>query len=118
MGAVYRAEDANGRPVALKGMTIVADPVSLERFHPEARLAAEVRHPNVVSVLASGGDARAPFLVFELVEGGTLGHLLRREGRLDWRRAVKHGAEIARGLAAIHAAGLIHRDLKPDNVLL
>jgi serine/threonine-protein kinase len=118
MGAVYRAEDATGRPVALKVMTIAADGVTLERFHREARLAAEVRHPNVVSVLASGGDARAPFLVLELVEGGTLGHLLRREGRLDWRRAVKHGAEIARGLAAIHAAGLIHRDLKPDNVLL
>ena len=115
MGAVYRAEDATGRPVALKVMT---DRAPLERFRREAQVATEVRHPNVVSVLASGDDPRAPFVAFELVEGGTLGDLLRREGRLDWKRAVMHGAEVARGLAAIHAAGLVHRDIKPDNVLL
>src|SRR5579862_370218 len=77
MGAVYRAEDEAGRPIALKVVAGegASDPAFLERFHREARLAAEVRHPHVVSVLASGGDARTPFLALELVEGGSLGDL-------------------------------------------
>jgi serine/threonine protein kinase len=119
MGAVYRARDERvARDVAIKilfeGLT--EDTVSA-RFRREARAAAAVSHPNVLQVHEANWEHDLPFLVIELAPGGSLADRIKTSGRLPWRQVAGTGAEIARGLAAIHAAGLVHRDLKPANVL-
>lgn len=94
------------------------EPAVLEAARREARLAAKVRHPNVVEVEEVLEDDGRPVLVMEYVVGGSLGDKLREEGTLPPREAVRIGYDVACGLAAVHEAGLVHRDLKPDNVLL
>ncbi|MEZ0229712.1 MAG: serine/threonine-protein kinase, partial [Planctomycetota bacterium] len=120
MGVVYRARDARGGAVALKVLNplFATDQRLLERFRREAHAAKLVRHPNVVSCLESGEAASGPWIAFELVPGGSLKDRLVAKGKLSWRRAARLGAEVARGLAAIHQAGLVHRDVKPANILL
>jgi serine/threonine-protein kinase len=119
MGAVYRARAADGSEVALKLLIVAGgNEQYLARFRREARVAPEIVHPNVTAVREAGELDGIPFIAFELVAGGSLEDVLKREGRLAWPRAAALGAGIARGLAAIHAAGLVHRDLKPANVLL
>jgi tetratricopeptide (TPR) repeat protein len=118
MGTVYEAVDRAGRSVALKLLKDTdADPEALERFVREGRAAASVAHPNVAQVHAAGAIGSVPFIAFELLRGGSLEKRVRF-GRLDWREAAALGAQVARGLDAIHRAGLVHRDLKPANVLL
>jgi serine/threonine-protein kinase len=120
MGAVYRAVDERtSTPVALKVLLpeLASNDAFLERFRREGRLAAAVRHENVVALLDSGESRGSLYLVLEFVPGGSLEARLK-SGPLPWREAATLGAGIARGLAAIHAAGLVHRDLKPENVLL
>jgi WD40 repeat protein len=122
MGVVYKAlDERDGREVALK---LVADlppghdrDVFLKRFDREARAAMAVAHPNVGAVLASGEIEGTRFLVMELLRGGSLAERVRTSGRIPWREAAAIGAGIARGLEAVHAAGLVHRDVKPENVL-
>jgi WD40 repeat protein len=121
MGVVYKAlDERSGREVALK---VIADPpvrdrdVFFKRFDREARSAAAVAHPNVGAVLASGDIEGTRFLVLELLRGGSLAERVRESGRVPWREAAAIGAAIARGLEAVHAAGLVHRDVKPENVL-
>src|ERR671924_410649 len=121
MSSVYRAFDPTlERWVAIKLMhrDISTDPAQLERFRREARSAARLNHPHVVTVIDAGEDDGAPFIVFEYVEGETLKDRIRRLGRLPIAEAVAYAIEIARALGAAHARHIVHRDVKPQNVLL
>lgn len=121
MGAVYEAEHVElGSLVAVKllGENFAFDEVVAARARREGRAAAAIRHENIVNVLDTGVDEGIPFLVMELLEGESLGALLRRERTLSPRRAAAVLAEVLSGLAAAHEEGVLHRDLKPDNIFL
>jgi len=121
MARVWRAHDqVLGREVAVKmlGQQFAAEPGFAARFEREARLAASVSHPRLVTVFDSGIDCGTPFLVMELVTGRTLRQVLDETGPLPTWQAVAIAAGVCEGLAAAHAAGLVHRDIKPANVML
>ncbi len=121
MGSVYRARDRElDEYVAVKVLRreIVALPDTLERFRREVKLSRRIAHPNVARMFDIAESDSERFLTMELVEGESLGVLLRREGRLAADRVVGIALPVCEGLAAAHAAGVVHRDLKPDNVLL
>jgi eukaryotic-like serine/threonine-protein kinase len=118
MATVYLARDTDlDRPVAVKVLD-AADEGLRERFVREARLAARLSHPNVVSVFDAGEDGGRPYIVMEHVEGETVAELLARRGPLPPDEARGLALQAARGLAHAHAAGLVHRDVKPQNLLL
>src|SRR6185503_7654826 len=94
------------------------DTIVVERFLREARALTRIRHENVVRVLAVGESRSVPFLVMDFLDGPTLSTHLRKNGTLPPLEAVTVATGIARGLDAIHQAALLHRDLKPDNVML
>src|SRR5881392_261938 len=108
------------RPVALKRLAenLARDDDLRRRFVREARLAARLSHPNVVRVYDVGDDGGRPFIAMEYVEGETVGDLLARRGPLPVEEVVQLGVQACRGLAATHDAGLVHRDVKPQNLLL
>ena len=121
MAEVHLARDVElDRPVAVKLLAehLAEDAELRERFVREARIAARLAHPNVVAVYDAGDEDGTPFIVMECVEGETLADLLRREGPLDPDRAVGLARQACAGLAHAHAAGLVHRDVKPGNLLL
>jgi len=121
MGAVYRAcQPALSRFVAIKVLPerFAADSDFIERFRREARAAAAIRHPNIIEVYTVGRDAGREFIAMEFVEGGSLAALLRREGRLAPDRALELLKQAASALAKAHAVGVLHRDIKPGNLLL
>jgi eukaryotic-like serine/threonine-protein kinase len=121
MSTVYLARDETlQRWVAVKVMhrEISDQPDQLERFRREARAVAQLSHPNVVAVIDAGEDSGYPYIVFEYVEGETLKQRIDRLGRLPVDEAAAYGIEIGRGLGAAHAQRLIHRDVKPQNVLI
>jgi hypothetical protein len=121
MGAVFQAEDLHlRRPVALKVMLPREDDrtAGRERFLREARAAAALKHDHIVTIYHVGEDRGNPFLAMEFLEGETLAARLRRDGRLPPAEVARVGREVAEGLAAAHARGLIHRDIKPANLWL
>src|SRR5437588_1022218 len=131
MSTVYRAFDSVlERPVAIKLMhrEIASDSDQLERFRREARAVAQLNHPHIVTVIDAGEDLppdgsgnagqSTPYIVLEYVEGETLKEKIRREGPLDIPQAIAYAIELARALGAAHERLIVHRDVKPQNVLI
>src|SRR5207244_3430404 len=121
MGEVYRAMDLTlGQSVALKFLPeeAVSNQRLLERFHGEVRVARLVSHPNVCRVYDIGQIGGMPFISMEYVDGEDLASLLTRIGRLPADKAVEAARRLCSGLAAAHDRGVIHRDLKPQNIMM
>jgi serine/threonine protein kinase len=124
MGSVYRARRLHiGDDVAVKLLSrdLIRDPNAIERFRREARAAAMIRHPNVVSIhdfSEADGENQEAYIVMELVRGESLRKLLHREGRLSAERAVSLMRDVCAGVGVAHRQGLLHRDLKPDNIIV
>lgn len=121
MGRVYLAHDLSlNRPVALKLLRreLADNPTLMARLVDEARAQARLQHPNVVTIYYIGNFEGASYFVMEHVRGKTLADLVEAEGPLPWADALEYVIQTARGLLAAHMRGMIHRDVKPSNVLL
>jgi serine/threonine-protein kinase len=121
MGVVYKARDlTTGRTVALKILPpgLAADKLYLERFYREGTAVCKLNHANIVQGIEVGKAEGYHFFAMEFVDGESLEAKLRRDGPLPEPKALQIALEAARGLAHAHAAGLVHRDIKPDNILL
>ena len=122
MGAVYLAEQVSiGRKVALKILhgAFAADEEFVRRFRHEARMAASLNHHNIVTVYDfDQGDDGSLFIAMEYVDGRSLSEIIKQEAPLDIGRAVRLGWQIAEGVGAAHGVGVIHRDIKPDNIMV
>jgi serine/threonine protein kinase len=121
MGIVFRAEDPRlERLVALKAMrpAVAASRSAKDRFLREAKATAAIDHDNIVTIHQVGEDRDVPFIAMQFLRGESLQTRLQREKRLDQREALRIGREVAAGLTAAHQRGLIHRDIKPDNIWL
>jgi serine/threonine protein kinase len=119
MGEVYRAHDLDlDREVALKVLpdAFATDPLRLARFAREARSAAALNHPGILTVFEVNTEPPVPFVVSELLAGHTLRKLLGRP--LPLPRALDYATQISEGLSAAHAAGIVHRDIKPENLFV
>ena len=121
MATVYRARDTRlGRDVAIKVINaeIALDADRIDWFHREATIVATLNHPGIVVIHDTGQEHGASYLVTEFVEGVSLRTLLQDDGALGYRRVVDIGAQIADALGAAHARGILHRDVKPENVMI
>ncbi len=121
MGAIYRGRHrVSGQVVAIKIMPphMATNAVLLKRFEQEFRAASRLDHPNIVRALDYGEANNSPYLVMEFVEGESLGQKVEREGRMPEADAIRILAQVAQGLHRAHKQNLIHRDVKPDNILI
>lgn len=120
MGRVFKASAPDGQTVALKVLRteLSADEGFRKRFEREATVATRVDHAHVVKTIAAGEHEGVLYLTQEFISGGSLDETLEREGTLELERAVQVCLEVGAGLDAMHAAGLVHRDVKPHNIML
>ena len=121
MGVVYRARDVRlHRPVALKvvAANLAADESFRDRFVAEARAAAMVEHPSIVTIYATGEEGDTPYIAMKLIEGQELSEVLHKSGRLAPQEALRILAPIGSALDAAEAGGIVHRDVKPSNILV
>ncbi len=121
MGAIYKGRHREtGETVAVKVMTsqVAGNAVLLKRFEQEFRAANRLNHTNVVRALDFGEAANTPYLVMEYVDGESLGQKIERDGRMQENDAIRLIAQVAQGLHRAHKLGMIHRDVKPDNILV
>lgn len=121
MGTVYRAlYSKTGQRVALKVLSpdLAADEKLIARFEREVAILKKLRHPHIVRYFGSGRQGAQRYYIMELVDGGSLAELLRERGRLPWEDVIRFGVQICGALEHAHGEGVIHRDLKPGNLLL
>src|SRR5258708_3653923 len=121
MGSIYKGRHREtGQIVALKVMPshMAGNAVLLKRFEQEFRAASLLDHPNIVRALDYGEAGSSPYLVMEFVDGESLGQKLERDGKMPETEAIKVIAQVAQGLHRAHKQGMIHRDVKPDNILV
>jgi serine/threonine protein kinase len=121
MGTVYKAIDkSSGQTVAIKVVPpqVAKNPVLMKRFEQEYAVANSLQHPNIVRALDFGTHSSSPYLVMEYVDGDTLGQRIERDGKIPETDAIKLIGQVAQALHKAHKQGLIHRDVKPDNVLV
>ena len=121
MGTVYRGRNrSSGEIVAVKVVPphLLSNPVVLKRFEQEYNVARSIDHPNIVKALDFGREGDLRYLVMEFVDGESLGQKIERDGRMSEEEAIRIISQVALGLQAAHTQGVIHRDVKPDNVLV
>jgi serine/threonine protein kinase len=121
MGAIYKGRHRDGGPiVAIKVMPshMASNPILLKRFEQEFRAASRLNHPNIVRALDYGDAGDMPYLVMEFVDGESLGQKIERDGRMPEAEAIRIIAQVAQGLHRAHKQNLVHRDVKPDNILV
>jgi serine/threonine protein kinase len=121
MGTVYRGRHrVTGERVAVKVVPkhMLTNPVVLKRFEQEYNVARQIDHPNIVKALDFGREGDTHYLVMEFVEGESLGQKIERDGRMSEEEAIRIITQVAHGLQKAHKQGLIHRDVKPDNILI
>src|SRR6188508_2570708 len=121
MAEVFLARDLQlDRPVAVKVLfpQFAADPAFVARFRREAQAAANLNHPNIVGVYDWGNEGGTYYIVMEYVENRTLSEIIKLEGGIDTRRATMVAADVAAALGFAHRNGVVHRDVKPGNVLV
>jgi serine/threonine protein kinase len=118
-GKVYLASDPDvGQSVAIKRLIAQGDPDLLKRFQMEIRTTASLRHKNIVTIFASGEEAGDPYLVMEFLEGQTLKQIIQQNRPLSLLDKVRIMTQVAEGLAYAHSKGVVHRDVKPENIML
>lgn len=124
MGTVYRARFQKGEDqtvdVAFKviGMGLLGNESALARFEREANILKQLRHPNIVRLLATGRYRQTPFIAMEFIDGEAMDGILARRGRFSWEEVVAFGKQLCAALQHAHEKGIIHRDLKPSNLML
>ena len=121
MGAIYKGRQREtGQIVAVKIMPAhtASNPVLLKRFEQEFRAASRLNHPNIVRALDYGDGGESPYLVMEFVDGESLGQKIERDGRMEEVEAIRIINQVAQGLHRAHKQNLVHRDVKPDNILV
>jgi eukaryotic-like serine/threonine-protein kinase len=121
MGAVFRAKHTeSGKWVAIKVVAAAhaANETIMQRFEREWEILKQLKHPNIVRLIATGRFSGTPFYAMEYVEGKSLDKVMARRGRIDWQEVIRLGRQLCAGLQHAHDKGIVHRDLKPSNIMM